>query len=71
MRSPPRSPSQVPDSDRVSGGGVQNRPVGVESDLVDLVLSCWDGDGPAGVRRTSIPDVDLTRGPEDTRMRHV
>lgn len=59
-------PSQIPDSDWVPGGGVQNRPVGVESDLVDLVLSCWDGDSSAGVGRTDVPDIDLTGGPEDT-----
>lgn len=61
------SPPQVPHSDRVPCGCVQNRPVGIESDLVDLVLSCWDGDGAAGARRTAVPGVDLTGGPEETR----
>lgn len=59
-------PPQIPDPDRVSGSSIENRAVGVESDLVDLILSCWDGDCPARVRRTCVPNVDLTRGAEHT-----
>lgn len=61
------SPPQVPDSDRVPGRGVQHRPMGVESDLVDLVLAGRDGDGAAGAGRADVTDVDLPGRPEDTR----
>lgn len=44
--------------------------MGVESDLVYLVLSGRDGDGPAGAGRTGIADVNQTRGPEDTWQKH-
>lgn len=65
------SPSQIPDPHRVAGGGVQNRPVGVEGDLVDLVLSSRDGDGPAGAGGTGVADVNLTGGPERSQQRHA
>lgn len=41
--------------------------MGVESDLVDLVLASRDGDGPAGAGRADVAEVNLPRRPEDTR----
>lgn len=56
-------PSYIPDSDRVAGSGVQDRAAGVEGNLVDLVLSCRDGDSPVGAGRTGIARSHLTRRP--------
>lgn len=57
-------PPQVPNSDRVPSGGVQNSSVRIESNLVDLVLSSWDGDGATAGGGADVADVDLARGAE-------